>query len=136
MQLRGCGMWGRDARNAGVDDLGKSSGAFVGHEVEDDCLDIGTTHIPPFHMLGRELGELRCLFGNGLDGIGTMFGFLRARHIGKSEAVLLASGSGSDRMSAHCCLNQFIFFRWVYARAREVQKNRVFLRWKICNKRQ
>ena len=70
------------ARNAGVDDLGECGGTLVGHEVEDDSLDVSTAHISPFEVVGGEFSELGSLFGHGLNGSSAIVGFLRAGDIG------------------------------------------------------
>lgn len=69
--LFGCG-----SRDIGVDDLGHGGDALIRHEVEDHRLDIGASHGLPFQIFFGQLGVLRRLTGDRLNGTWAIFGLL------------------------------------------------------------
>jgi hypothetical protein len=78
---------GTDSRNIAVDDLYHTDVAAVGHEVPGLSLDAGRVDCVPLHVIPGQLGVglCLCLLANGLDGRGSIDGFLGAGNVGQPE---------------------------------------------------
>jgi hypothetical protein len=76
---------GADSRNVAVDDLNHADVAAVGHKVPGLSLDTGRVDCVPLHVVPGQLGVwlCLCLLANGLDGRGSIDGFLGAGDVGQ-----------------------------------------------------
>lgn len=107
------------SRDVAIDNLDHCKSALVGHDIEGLSLDAGILVCPPFQIvLGQfGVGGGLGLFGDGLDGVGAIDGFLRAGdacEAGKSNREALARWSSSKGAGAgwekgtHVDLSQFM----------------------------